>query len=150
MAERSAAWMAQAQRDLQQAAWSLKGGFSNGSVMPVSISYLDGQATIDRLRELALVLVSRRSDVKAFYLFGSLAQNRHVPGSDADLLIVLVSDERRVLDRIPEFLRAFLSAPVPVDVFPYTVEELKKSIEQGNLFVRCALSDGLLLAGTVP
>jgi predicted nucleotidyltransferase len=115
------------------------------SSTPVGVTYLDGEAVIERLRELAQDLMDSRSDVKAIYLFGSLAQDRHVPGSDADLLIVLAEDERRFVDRVPEFLRAFLDAPLAVDVFPYTVEELEAGQRRGNHFVQQALKEGILL-----
>jgi predicted nucleotidyltransferase len=113
--------------------------------MPVRITYLDGKAAIERLRELARALLESRSDVEAVYLFGSLARGQHVPGSDADLLIVLREDPRRFVDRVPEFLRAFLDAPLAVDVFPYTVEELADKQREGNLFVRQALAEAILL-----
>jgi predicted nucleotidyltransferase len=115
------------------------------SSMPVSVTYLDGGAAIQRLDELARALIDSRSDVQTVYLFGSLAQGRHVPGSDADLLIVLTEDHRRFVDRVPEFLRAFLDAPLAVDVFPYTVQELADKQQEGNLFVRQALEEGILL-----
>jgi predicted nucleotidyltransferase len=102
--------------------------------------------TIMQLRDLAQALVSSRPDVESVYLFGSLATDRHAPGSDADLLVVLTEDKRRLTDRVPELLRAFLKAPVPVDVFPFTRQELAQKQQQGNAFVRQALTEGILLA----
>lgn len=109
------------------------------------VACLDGPAAIERLRGLARSLLDSHPDVQAVYLFGSLAQNRYAPGSDADLLIVLTHDERRFIDRVPEFLRAFLQAPLPVDVFPFTVQELTEKQRQGNFFVQQALQKGVLL-----
>ncbi len=111
----------------------------------VGVAYLDRKKVIERLRHLSNLLLDRRPDVQAVYLFGSLAQDRHLPGSDADLLIVLTHDDRRFLDRVPEFLRAFLPAPLPVDVFPFTVRELAAGRREGNLFVQQALEEGILL-----
>ena len=109
------------------------------------VAYLDGAAAIERLRALTQTLLANQPGVQAVYLFGSLAQNRHLPGSDADLLIVLAQDERRFVDRIPEFLRAFLDAPLAVDVFPLTVQELNAKQREGNAFVQQALQEGILL-----
>jgi predicted nucleotidyltransferase len=114
--------------------------------MPVGVAYLDGEAAVARLRELAQALVATRPDVQAVYLFGSLAQDRHVPGSDADLIIVLAQDDRRMVDRMPEFHRAFLDAPLPVEIFPYTAQELEEKKVQGNLFVEQAMKESVLLA----
>jgi hypothetical protein len=61
--------------------------------------------------------------------------------SDADLLIILQSDTRPPLDRIPQYLELFQQAPVPVDIFPYTLEEA-----QQNAFARRALRMGRLLS----
>ena len=108
-------------------------------------AYLDGNTAVARLRELAQTLVASRPDIQAVYLFGSLAKRSHVPGSDADLIIVLAQDSRRMLDRMPEFHRAFLDAPVPVEVFPYTLQELEDQ-KQGNLFVQQALKESVVLA----
>jgi predicted nucleotidyltransferase len=95
---------------------------------------------------LAQALLASRSDVQAVRVFGSFAQDRHVPGSDADLIIVLTQDDRRMVDRMPEFHRAFLDAPVPVEVFPYTAQELEEKKVQGNLFVQQALKESVQLA----
>ncbi len=111
----------------------------------VGVTYLDGSA-IARLRELAEALVTGRQDVLAVYLFGSLPRGTYAPGSDGDLLIVLREDRRRLVDRMPEFLRAFLEAPVPVDVFPFTAQELAEKQKAGNTLVKRALQEGVLLA----
>ena len=58
-------------------------------------------------------------------LFGSIATGQATIRSDADLMIVLREHPSAPRDRIPEYLDAFLAAPVPGDVFPFTTEELK-------------------------
>mgnify|MGYP003860550799 CR=1 FL=1 len=59
--------------------------------------------------------------------------------SDADLLIVLKDSKVRFIDRTPHFL--FLDAPIPVDVFPYTKEEIKRVP-----LAKKAISEGTVLA----
>ncbi len=117
------------------------------SSMSACAFFLDGEAAIERLRGSAHALLRSRTDVLAVYLFGSLAQGRHVPGSDAGLLIILSRDERRMVDRMPEFLRVFLDSPVPVDVFPLTEQELAVRQSEGDLFIHQALDEGMLVTG---
>ncbi|MEW5706428.1 MAG: hypothetical protein AB1743_06480 [Actinomycetota bacterium] len=61
--------------------------------------------------------------------------------SDADLLIVLKDSKVRFIDRIPHFLFLFLDAPIPVDVFPYTEEEIKRVP-----LAKKAITEGTVLA----
>jgi hypothetical protein len=44
-----------------------------------------------------------------------------------------------------EFIHAFLEAPVAVDVFPYTAQELAEKQELGDPFVGRILEEGILL-----
>lgn len=69
-----------------------------------------------------------------------------VPGSDADLLIVLRRHGLpRWFDRIPEFSQLFDDTDVPVDVFPYTREELERLEQSGSNLTR-AMRRGMVLA----
>lgn len=72
-------------------------------------------------------------NVLRIVLFGSFAQDRAVPGSDVDILIVLQSDCRRFIDRIPEYLDAFSDIGIGVDVFPYTVDELDNPVARNAM-----------------
>lgn len=83
-------------------------------------------------------------------LFGSLADGTATGTSDADLLIVLEHSRERFLDRIPEFLEAFRGLSVPVDIFPYTVEELRGQLKHRVGTGRMALLQGQVLAGKFP
>ena len=109
-------------------------------------SFLDGSAALKALKGLAENLLARHPEAFAVILFGSLARGDYAPGSDADLLVVLDSDERRFIDRIPDYLREFLDAPVPPEVFPYTRQELERMRATGNQFVERALAEGIVLA----
>jgi predicted nucleotidyltransferase len=98
------------------------------------------------LRRTAQELIAGCPGVQEVRLFGSLAKGNYGPGSDADVLIVLQEDERPLLDRIPEFLRWFLNASVPVEVFPYTCEEVERMRRQGVSFMRSVDREGIRLA----
>ncbi|MDO9035060.1 MAG: nucleotidyltransferase domain-containing protein [Methanoregula sp.] len=83
-------------------------------------------------RQLGAAVDSIRSDpnVMKIILFGSFAENRAVPGSDVDILIILQSDSRRFIDRIVTFLDTFSDLDIAVDIFPYTVDELDNPVAE--------------------
>ncbi len=100
--------------------------------------WLDADLVVSRLRRRAADL-GRNPAVRRVILFGSLAEGRAVPGSDADILVVLDDDNRSASDRIPEFSAFFSDIGVPVDVFPYSERGL------GNPVAAHALSRGIIL-----
>ena len=67
-------------------------------------------------------------NVQKIVLFGSFAEDRAVPGSDVDILIITKADSRRFIDRIMYYLDAFSELGIGVDVFPYTVDELDNPV----------------------
>ena len=108
----------------------------------VTVFWLDRSEALRRLAEAARRLLDERPQVKAVYLFGSLAANRAVPGSDADILVLLEASDRRGVDRPADFYPYFAGVGLPVDLFCYTVAEAVQSP-----LARQALSRGILLAG---
>jgi predicted nucleotidyltransferase len=71
----------------------------------------------------AAEMLASRPDVEEIIVFGSFADNTYAPGSDLDVLVVLTTAHEPVRNRIPDLLpRTF---PVPVDLFPYTRDELR-------------------------
>lgn len=110
--------------------------------------FLDKQEVLARLIALARQALASDPNIREVRLFGSLAKDAYTPRSDADLLIVLESDtRRRRMDRIPEYLKYFQTAPVPVDIFPYTRAEIEAAEAEGDLFVERILREGIVLAG---
>ena len=104
-------------------------------------SFLDGKTAIAYLRRAAEKLLQEHEQVREVLLFGSLAQGNYAPGSDADLLMVLEQDDRSLLERIAEFLGAFLEAPLPVEMFPFTQAEMQR-----NHFAQSCFRQGVSLA----
>ena len=107
----------------------------------VRVKYLQEDKVITRIQKVAKKLKQDPNIIK-IYLFGSFVRKDYVPGSDADICIVLKADSRRVIDRIPDFLEFFKEVGVPVDVFPYTLKEFEKMIKIENPFVREILATG--------
>jgi len=108
------------------------------SLNSVRVFWLQQGKLIEEIRKLALRVGAENHDVKEIVLFGSLAQQRGVPGSDADLLIVLWKDDKPFPERISAWLAKF-DLDFPVEVFPYTVDELDNPLAQE------ALSTGMKL-----
>lgn len=101
----------------------------------VKVRYLNAPEIIKELRSIAEEICKKNDNILGIYLFGSLSKQIYAPGSDADILIILKQDNRRIIDRISEFLKFFLNSHVAVDIFPYTREELQKMISYKNSFV---------------
>ena len=55
----------------------------------VKVFWLDRPRLTERLNRVARALGDRHPEIESIYLFGSLARGDAVPGSDADLLIVV-------------------------------------------------------------
>jgi predicted nucleotidyltransferase len=105
----------------------------------VKVFWLDTDYIISRLRHKAKQLI-RDTRVREVVLFGSLAEGRAVPGSDADLLIVVDDDGRTMNERIEDYLEFFSGIEIGIDVFPYSTKELE------NPLAKQALSKGIVLA----
>jgi hypothetical protein len=111
----------------------------------VSITWFDAPRVREELLRSVRELTREHPEIQRVVLFGSLAAGRPVPGSDADLLVILEDSDRPFLDRIPLYVPAGCS--VGVDVFPYTVRELEAMQAAGNAFLRDALAGLELFPG---
>ena len=113
------------------------------SSLSVKITYFDKQAVEKALRKYLSELDQKYPEIEKVILFGSFLQERSVPGSDLDLLLVLRESSLPFLERIPHYMPS--SFPVGVDVFPYTQEEITRMTKEGNQFLKQALEKGKLL-----
>ncbi len=100
----------------------------------VRVRFLNRDEIITRLVAIAEELLALKPDVMEVSLFGSLVQGNYAPGSDADIYILLRKDARKFSDRIPEFLGHFSKVGLPVEVFPYTLEDIEKM--KGSGFIK--------------
>ena len=111
----------------------------------VKVFWLDRPLLLQRLRNAARTLSERHPEIERIVLFGSLARGDAVPGSDADLLIVVSHSNEAFLERTVRYRPA--DVDVGVDVGAYTREELAALLKAGNSFVRQALREGVVLVG---
>ena len=110
----------------------------------VKIKSLNKNKVLRKLKHIAGGIIKENPKVMEISLFGSLARGNYTGRSDADILIVLKEDSRRFIGRIPRYLSSFLYADIPVDVFPYTEEELKQ-LRKENLFIKRILDEKIIL-----
>ena len=110
----------------------------------VKIKSLNRNKVLRKLKHVARGIIKENPKVMEVSLIGSLAKGNYTGRSDADILIVLKEDSRRFIDRIPRYLSSFLYADIPVDVFPYTEEELKQ-LRKENSFVKRILDEKIIL-----
>jgi len=93
---------------------------SSGSV---EISLLDREAARANVADAVREMAAAHAEVERVVLFGSLARGDAVPGSDADLLVLLSHSDVPFLERIIRYMPRY--AGIGVDVFPYTREEFE-------------------------
>ena len=114
----------------------------------VRIAFLNLDKAVAELAECAQKLIDQNERVVAVGLFGSLARGDALPSSDADLLIVLKSHPLpRWFDRIPEYECEFQQSSLPVELFPFTVDELARGGVSRPGFLRTGLRELVVLAG---
>ena len=111
----------------------------------VKVFWLDRPHLLAHLRSAAQTLSERHSEIELIVLFGSLARGDAVPGSDADLLIVVSHSTEAFLERAVRYRPAGIG--VGIDVVAYTREELAELLAAGNAFVQQALREGVVLFG---
>ena len=109
----------------------------------VHVRYLDRDAVLASLRELAMRLGAERPEIVEIRLFGSLARGQRNPFADADLLIVLEASELPVRDRTPLYKPS--RTPVPMDLTICTRDELARELAAGNRFLKRVLNESLVL-----
>lgn len=97
------------------------------SLNSVKVFWLDQDRLLTEVHKVAVRVGQADENIRKIILFGSLAEKRAVPGSDADILIVLQKDSRAFMDRISGWSGRFI-VDFPVEVFPYTREELNNTV----------------------
>ena len=82
----------------------------------------------------------RHPEIERALLFGSLQRGDAVPGSDADVLLVLRTTDLPFSERAAAYRPEGVG--IPVDLFVYTRTELDGMLADGNRFVGRALAEG--------
>lgn len=106
----------------------------------VKVFWLDREGAIQRLQAAIKMLRIQHAEIVRAVLFGSLQRGDAVPGSDADVLVVVDSSDLPFRERAAAY--PIEGVGVPVDLFVYTRAELDDMLNAGNGFVSRALAEG--------
>ncbi len=109
----------------------------------VAARYAEQEQLIARARNYVARL-SKRLDVLAAVVAGSVARGDFNVWSDIDVVVVAEDLPERAVDRIGLLLE---DSPGRVQPFGYTPEELAAEHRRGNVLVRSALSEGVIITG---
>lgn len=74
--------------------------------------------------DLAERLFSIHGELEEIVVFGSFETGDFVPGSDLDVFLSLRESSKPVRERLADFLPE--TFPVPLDLFPFTREEMRE------------------------
>jgi len=105
----------------------------------VKIFWLNRERICEELRSAALDLAQRCPEVDEVWLFGSLARGDAVPGSDADVLVVLSEARDAFEDRAPRY--ALAGCRIGVDLLAYTRSELDSMRGRSPRFYRTFMAE---------
>ena len=90
----------------------------------VTVFWLDRNLLKSRIRRAARNLSRDHEEVVRVVLFGSVASDRALPSSDADILVVVRDTGLPFIDRAGRFREYFAGIGVGVDLFVYTEQEI--------------------------
>jgi len=104
----------------------------------------DWAGILDRLQSWANGLVATGTDVLGVLLYGSLARDDYVPGSDGDLIIIVKESQDEPAERAGRYRPLHIG--LPVDLTVYTEAELSRFLKESLPFLKRALTEGRWLA----
>ena len=93
----------------------------------VKVFWLDRSLLKSRIMQAVTKLSRAHEAVTQVVLFGSVASDRAVPSSDADILVVVRDSDTPFLDRASLFRDYFADIGMGVDLFVYTQQEVASS-----------------------
>ena len=109
----------------------------------VRVFWLNLRQVKIRLEQAVERLTRTHPEIEEVWLFGSLSRGDTVPGSDADLLIILSDSLLLFLERSVFYQPE--SCGVGVEVFAYTCKEINKMKADRNRFVESDLTERVCL-----
>jgi predicted nucleotidyltransferase len=108
----------------------------------VTVFFLNRKILKETVQKAVSELTACRPEIQKVILFGSVAEDRSLPSSDVDLLVITDPMNTRMIDRASPYLPYFDKVPLPVDCFVYT----QKEVQSGKHPVsRTAIKSGVIL-----
>lgn len=112
------------------------------SVKIVSVDY---DALIKTLKRSTYAIKEKDPLVIKIFLFGSFTKGNFTPESDIDILIILKQTDRPFLQRRDQYFDFFKDIPFDCNILAYTEAEIKKMVQDNNLFIKNIIEEGLAL-----
>ena len=109
----------------------------------VRVFWLDQNQVRSCLQQAVQRMVENHPEVEEVWLFGSLARGDAVPGSDADLMVLISESHLPFLERPLYYQLDFCG--VGTDVLVYSRAELNRMQSAGNHFFQTVRSEGICL-----
>lgn len=109
----------------------------------VQVFWLDLNQVRTCLKKTVQEMAERHPEVEEVWLFGSLARGDAIPGSDADLMVLLSESQLSFLERPLHYQLDFCG--VGMDVLVYTRAEAAQMQAAGNPFFQSVYREGLCL-----
>ena len=109
-------------------------------------TFRDRDGVVREIRHIAKRICAERPEIQEIVLFGSYATGTAGYFSDIDLVVIVNHDPRHPHQRIPEYLLLFREAPLPVDLFVFTRDEVAARDGAGDPFMRRLSTEGVHLA----
>ncbi len=109
----------------------------------VSVFWLNLEQVQTCLEGAVTRLAEQCPEIEEVWLFGSLARGDAVPGSDADLFILLSQTQLSFLERSVHYQPDFCG--VGVDILAYTRAELTHMEPEAETFLHQVQTEGLCL-----
>lgn len=108
----------------------------------VKVFWLNKELLQHRIKEAVKNLVLDYSELRKIILFGSVADKKETPLSDADILIIVDDSTLQFSERALPFRKYFQGIGLGVDIFVYTCKEVE---EEHIPLVNSALKRGKVL-----
>lgn len=108
----------------------------------VRVFWLNKELLQHRIKEAVKNLVLDYSELRKVILFGSVADKKETPLSDADILIIVDDSTLQFSERALPFRKYFQGIGLGVDIFVYTCKEVE---EERIPLVNSALKKGKVL-----
>jgi predicted nucleotidyltransferase len=108
----------------------------------VKVFFLNRELLKKKIRNAVEALAADCPEVQKVVLFGSVAEDRALPSSDIDILLIVDSSEERFIDRPTSYFPYFHLLPIGVDCFVFTREEVQSG---QHPIIRTATQQGFVL-----
>jgi predicted nucleotidyltransferase len=110
-----------------------------------AITPIGSKRPVSETLPLAVERIVEHLRPEKIILFGSYAYGTPTPDSDVDLLVVMKTNEERLVERHWQVSRLLIPRPFPVDILVRTPQELERDLAKKHYFYYDVASRGRVL-----